>query len=155
MAEKPDYEAVVDILDTHPDWEYMGNEADQDAALAKAARDGGAELFYRHTETGAELYLSELGHAGLNGHLGQTLDMNLVLGEQTPLKQGLEAAYTRIAEEHATEYTNGSYDVEEQISFTVPPEYDQAELEHTIDAVSAVSRDVQALHEEILAPLKQ
>lgn len=154
MTTKPEYEAVVDALDAHPDWEHKGNEAQYEAALEKAATEGGGELFYEHTETGGQLYLSNMGY-GTSSELGQTLDMNLVLGEQTPLKDALEAAYDRIAAEHGTAYTDRPAGVVAQLSFGIPHEYDRDEVARTVEAVSAVSRDVQQLHDDILSPLEQ
>lgn len=154
MTTKPGYKAVVDVLNAHSDWEHWGSDEQYDAALKKAATVGGGELFYQHTETGGQLSLANMGY-GTTGELGQTLDMNFIAGEQTPMKDALEAAYDRIAAEHETAYTSRPEGVVAQISFGIPYEYDPAEIERTIDAINGVSRDVQHLHDDILSPLEQ
>lgn len=71
------------------------------------------------------------------------------------MKDALEAVYDRIAAKHETAYTSRPEGVVAQISFGIPHEYDPDEIERTIEAVSAVSRDVQYLHDDILSPLEQ
>jgi hypothetical protein len=144
---------VMDIFQSHSDWELENESTDIDDIVESGAQVESPEFVYNHVDTTGSLHLKiprDSKESVVIGNLAQFLDPDLPHDPNSGyLSEKLVTATQAIVSQQDSDLitsTENTYDV---LFFDVPVDYQQEEFLKALDQASEASKMVQEMYNEI------
>lgn len=155
---EPYYARLLTALTEDPDW-FVTDAGDSIETAIEIAAEGGygeAELHLSHQYTDASLYVlcpDYWNEAPVRLQLEQALDPRLPDSEADFIGDLLESQHD-IATTYRSEYVTAETDPQIIASAVVPIEYDQRELQTSLDSFASIAYRIARLHADIRGPVE-